>query len=110
MSFPSGPHVSFRVWLQPRLGPRAVYKPLPDKPACYAELNDLLLRRGLTDLLGLTLNIEATSTDTVKFEKTFDRANVVLTIQRGGQMEAKESVPAQWAYSGVGDFSVPVKK
>ncbi|KGQ11534.1 hypothetical protein BBAD15_g2733 [Beauveria bassiana D1-5] len=88
----------------------AVYQPLPEKPAFYAELNDLLLKHRLTDLLGVTLNIQDSATDTVKFEKTFDRANVVFTIQRGGQMEVKESVPAQWAYSGVGDFSVPVKK
>lgn len=87
----------------------AVYKQLPDKPAFYAELNDLLVKHGLEDLLGLTLYVDELPADRLKFEKTFDRANVVFTVQRGGLMEAKDTVPAQWNYSGVGDFRVPVK-
>lgn len=87
-----------------------VYKQLPDKPQFYTELNALLEEHGLTELLGLTLNTGDTPSGTVKFEKTFDRANVIFTIKEGGDMDAKDSVTAQWVFSSIGDFSAPVKK
>lgn len=87
-----------------------VYKPLPEKPAFYAELNDLLVKHGLEHLLGLTLNTDEIPFGTVKFEKTFDRSNVVFTIKHDNEIAAKEAIPAMWVFSGVGDFRVPFKK
>lgn len=88
----------------------AVYKQLPDKPQFYVELNALLDEHGLTDLLGLTLHTGDTIPGTIKFEKTFDRANVIFTINDNGDMDDKEAVTAQWVFSSIGDFTVPVKK
>ncbi|KAM0742558.1 hypothetical protein ACQRIT_002735 [Beauveria bassiana] len=88
----------------------AVYKQLPDKPQFYVELNALLDEHGMTDLLGLTLTTGDNPPGTVKFEKSFDRANVIFTINDGGVMDAKDAVTAQWACTSAGDFTVPVKK
>ncbi|UKZ93230.1 uncharacterized protein TrAFT101_008151 [Trichoderma asperellum] len=71
-----------------------VYKPLPEKPAFYTELNDLLVKHGLEHLLGLTLNTDEIRSGTVKFEKTFDRSNVVFTIKYDNEIAAKEAIPA----------------
>lgn len=87
---------------------KPVYKAMPDKPAFYTELNELLVKHGLEDLLGLTLNTGDAMPGTVKLEKTFDRSNVIFTLPYDEGM--KETVTAQWNYSGVGNTHVPLKR
>lgn len=86
------------------------YRALPNKPHFYEEFGKLLKREGLENLLGLTLNSDEIQPGLVKFEKTFGRVNVLFNVARGGLMEEKESIPAQWNYKPVGDMIVPVKK
>lgn len=88
----------------------AVYKDLPDTPDFYRELNNLLQSYHLTDLLGLQLNTDATQDDFIKFEKTFDRANIIFTTARDPALASKEAISAQWVYRPLGDAVVPVKK
>lgn len=88
-----------------------IYKQLPNKPEFYKEFNNILQDTGTSDLLGLTLHSDKIPTDQVKFEKTFDRANVAFTVTRDGEMYDKEdAVPAQWIYKELGGMIVPVKK
>jgi hypothetical protein len=87
-----------------------VYKDLPNKPEFYADFGSLLEKHKLTDLLGLQLNTDMVDEASVKFEKTFDRANVIFTVPRQGELAQKEAISAQWVYKPLGDMTVPVKK